>query len=221
MLLGVAVAVIVVVGLVLVAFFTPLMSVRTTTVEGAKGVQTGEILHAAGVASGTPLLQVDTRVVAQRIAAIPSIESARVKREYPSSLRITVVERRATARVVDGDEVHVLDRTGVSYLTYTTKGLPGEYAALPVFTTPNPGPSDPTTVAAMKATAGLPDDISEQVRAVDASSPVDIEFTLEGNRKVVWGASTRGDEKARTLGYLMPRKASEYNVSSPDFPAYR
>ena len=151
MLLGVAVAVIVVVGLVLVAFFTPLMSVRTTTVEGAKGVQTGEILHAAGVASGTPLLQVDTRVVAQRIAAIPSIESARVKREYPSSLRITVVERRATARVVDGDEVHVLDRTGVSYLTYTTKGLPGEYAALPVFTTPNPGPSDPTTVAAMKA----------------------------------------------------------------------
>lgn len=221
MLLGVGAVVVIVVALVLVAFFTPLMSVRNTTIDGAKGVQSGEILHAADVPSGTPLLRVDTRVVAQRVAAIASIESARVQREYPSSLRITVVERRPTARVVDSDKVHILDRTGVSYLTYATKGLPGEFAALPVFTTPNPGPSDPTTVAAMKATAGLPAEISEQLVAVDASSPVDIEFTLKGNRKVVWGDSARGDEKARTLGYLLSRKASEYNVSSPDFPAYK
>lgn len=221
MLLGVGAVVVIVVALVLVAFFTPLMSVRNTTIDGAKGVQSGEILHAADVPSGTPLLRVDTRVVAQRVAAIASIESARVQREYPSSLRITVVERRPTARVVDSDKVHILDRTGVSYLTYATKGLPGEFAALPVFTTPNPGPSDPTTVAAMKATAGLPAEISEQLIAVDASSPVDIEFTLKGNRKVIWGDSARGDEKARTLGYLLSRKASEYNVSSPDFPAYK
>lgn len=221
MLLGVGAVVVIVVALVLVAFFTPLMSVRNTTIDGAKGVQSGEILHAADVPSGTPLLRVDTRVVAQRVAAIASIESARVQREYPSSLRITVVERRPTARVVDSDKVHILDRTGVSYLTYATKGLPGEFAALPEFTTPNPGPSDPTTVAAMKATAGLPAEISEQLIAVDASSPVDIEFTLKGNRKVIWGDSARGDEKARTLGFLLSRKASEYNVSSPDFPAYK
>lgn len=224
--LAVAGTIAIVVGLVLTAYLTPLMSVRSTDIRDNRAVSGAQVLDAAAVAPGTPLLQVDTRAVAQRVAAIPSVESARVQRSYPSTLTITVTERRPVAVVKDGDQVHVLDRGGVRYLTFSSKEgadnpVPPEMAKLPVLDTPNPGASDPTTRAALTAAAGLPEPLATQVTRVAATSPVDIEFTLTGERTVVWGDSERGAEKARTLGYLLTRKASNYNVSSPGFPSYR
>ena len=69
--------------------------------------------------------------------------------------------------------------------------------------------------------AGLPESLARQVIRVTATSPVDIEFTLSEKRTVVWGDSDRGAEKARTLTHLLTREARMYNVSSPEFPAYR
>ncbi|NED65399.1 peptide transporter, partial [Streptomyces sp. SID10244] len=63
--------------------------------------------------------------------------------------------------------------------------------------------------------------IGSRVVKVTASSPVDIQFTLKGNKTVVWGDSGQGAEKARTLGALLTRPATTYNVSSPEFPAYK
>ncbi|AZG43708.1 cell division protein FtsQ/DivIB [Gordonia insulae] len=222
LLLGTLAVVVVVVGLGLIAYFTPLMSVRSTDVQDNRAVPTDQIIGAARVPNGTPLLQVDTQAVAQRIAAIPSVESVRVQRSYPSALTITVVERQPVVKVTDGQKVHVLDRTGVGYLEYdTTTGVPPEMNRLPEFSTPNPGPGDPTTVATLKAVAELPASISGRLRKVTASSPVDIEFTLTGDKTVIWGDSTRGAEKARTLDALLTRPATMYNVSSPDFPAFK
>ncbi|MFW0787088.1 FtsQ-type POTRA domain-containing protein [Gordonia sp. CPCC 206044] len=222
LLLGTIAAIVVVVGLGSIAYFTPLMSVRSTDVRDNHAIARDEILSAARVPDGTPLLQVDTQAVARRVAAIPSVESVRVQRSYPSALTITVVERTPVARIGDGDKVHVLDRSGVGYLTYdTATGIPPEVNRLPEFDTPNPGPTDPTTTATLKAVAELPETISSKLVKVTASSPVDIQFTLKGNKKVIWGDSEQGAEKARTLDALLTRKASTYNVSSPEFPAYK
>ncbi len=210
------------VGLVLIAYLTPLMSVRSTDILDNGSVPADEILRVAAVPQGTPLLQVDTRAVAQRVATIPSVESVRVQRSYPSSLTITVVERVPVVIVTSGDEVHVLDRSGVSFLHFVrAQGVPPEVLKLPVLETPNPGPADPTTREAITAVAGLPESLARQVIRVSANSPVDIEFLLTGNRRVIWGDSDRGAEKARTLTYLLSRDAKMYNVSSPEFPAYK
>ncbi|MFT4126485.1 MAG: FtsQ-type POTRA domain-containing protein [Gordonia sp. (in: high G+C Gram-positive bacteria)] len=219
--LTVVLAVLVVGGLVLVAYFTPLMSVRSTDIRGNKVVSGEQIGEVAAVATGTPLLQVDTEAVARRVAAIPQVESARVQRGYPSTLTVTVVERTPVALVREGDRVHVLDRSGVGYLTLVAAQAPAAITRLPVFHTSTPGPADPTTKAALGVVASLPADLRGQILTVTASSPVDIEFGLRRDRTVIWGDDSRTADKARTLGYLLTRRASEYNVSSPDFPAYR
>lgn len=219
--LGTLLTVAVVTGLVLVAYLSPLMSVRSTEIDGNQTVPGMQIINAGGVASGTPLLQVDTEAVARRIAAIPSVESARVRRSYPSTLEITVTERVPVAVVTEGDTLHVLDRSGVGYLSYSRSSAPPEIAKLPVFVTATPGPADPTTRAALGAVAGLPPELSGLVRKVTATSPVDIEFELTENRTVVWGDDSQGAEKARTLTHLLTRDATHYNVSAPAFPTYR
>ncbi|NDK90490.1 FtsQ-type POTRA domain-containing protein [Gordonia desulfuricans] len=220
-LVGTVTTVVIVVALVLVAYLTPLMSVRNTEITGNHTIPGMTILGAADVAQGTPLLQVDTEAVARRVADIPSVESARVQRGYPSTLEIGIVERTPVAVVTEGDKLHVLDRFGVGYLTYNAQSAPPEIKKLPVFHTATPGPADPTTKAALGVVAGLPVDIKVLVKTVNASSPVGIEFGLTGNRTVVWGDDSQGAEKARTLEYLLTRKATEYNVSSPNFPAYK
>ncbi|MGW5521405.1 cell division protein FtsQ/DivIB [Gordonia sp. NPDC003950] len=220
-LLGGVVAAVVIVGMVLVAYLTPLMSVRGTEISGTRTVPGAQVLAAAAVPSGTPLLQVDTGAAARRIAAIPSVESARVQRSYPSTLEITITERVPVAVVTEGDKLHVLDRSGVGYLTYPAASAPPDIKKLPVFHTATPGPADPTTRAALAVVAGLPPSLSKQVVSVTASSPVDIHLELTGNRNVVWGDDSQGAEKARTLSYLLTRDATQFNVSAPAFPTYR
>ena len=219
--LGVVTVLVVIIGLSAAAYWTPLMSVRSTDVEGNKAVPGVQILSAANVANGTPLLQVDTEAVAQRVAAIPSVESVRVQRGYPSTLQITVVERTPVALVVDNDKVHVLDRSGVGYLTYAKDETPPEIKKLPTLHTATPGPADPTTKAALRVLADLPTNLSGLVQTVSTRSPVDIELGLTRDRTVVWGDSTQTEDKARTLTALLTRKATEYNVSAPDFPSYK
>ena len=85
-----------VVGLGLLLYFTPIMSARNIVVIGLGAVTQDEVIAAAAVQPGTPLLQVDTDAVAERVAAIRRVASARVQRQYPSTLRDH--GRRAGAR---------------------------------------------------------------------------------------------------------------------------
>lgn len=213
--------IVVIAGMVAIAYLTPLMSVRNTDISDNRTVSGAQILDAAKVAPGTPLLQVDTAAVANRIAAIPSVESARVQRSYPSTLRISITERVPVALVPEGDKLHVLDKSGVAYLTYASSTAPPAIKKLPRFETATPGPADPTTRAALGVVATLPPQLSALVLKVTATSPVDIQFTLTKGRTVIWGDDSRGEEKARTLGYLLTRNATQYNVSAPSFPTYR
>ena len=70
MLLATVLLVIVGVGLALVLYFTPAMSARSIVVTGIGAVTREEVLDAAGVRIGTPLLQINTSQVADRVAAI-------------------------------------------------------------------------------------------------------------------------------------------------------
>ncbi|NMO03320.1 FtsQ-type POTRA domain-containing protein [Gordonia sp. TBRC 11910] len=218
-----ALAVVVIVGgLAAVAYFTPLMSVRSIEVTGTREVSTDQILSAAAIPKGAPLLQVDTAPAARRVAAIADVAQVRIQRSYPSKIVITVTEREPVVRVVTDTQIQVLDKTGVAYRHYDKSiTLPPEISKLPSFSTPNPGPTDPTTKAVLPVIADLPAFVADQLLEVHASSPVDIQFVLRGNKTVVWGDSDRTADKAEALRLVMTQRASSYNVSSPESPAYK
>ena len=131
------------VGLGLVLYFTSLMSVRNLDIEGLDAIPRDEVVAAVAVRTGTPLLQVDTDKVANRVATISRVASVRVQREYPSSLRVTVAERIPVAVKDMPDGTHLFDRDGVDFATAPPP--PG----VPYLDVDNPGPSDPPTKAAL------------------------------------------------------------------------
>ncbi|KHO18975.1 FtsQ-type POTRA domain-containing protein [Mycolicibacterium setense] len=210
-----ALASVVAVALGLVLYFTPLMSVRNLAVSGAAAVPQEQVLAAAAVAPGTPLLQVDTDAVAERVATIRRIATARVQREYPSTLRVTVVERVPVVVKDYPDGPHLFDRDGVDFATEPPP------PTLPYLDADNPGPTDPATKAALEVMSALPPDVVAQVGRIAAPSVASIALTLSDGRVVVWGTNDRTDEKALKLAALLTQPGHTYDVSSPDLPTVK
>jgi cell division protein FtsQ len=203
------------VGLGLILYFTPLMSARSLVVTGTGVVTREEVVAAAKVTLGTPLLQIDTDEVADRVAGIARVASARVQREYPSTLRITIVERVPIVVKDYPDGPHLFDKDGVDFATAPPP--PG----LAYIDVDHPGPNDPPTRAALQVMTSLSPDVVGQVSRIAAPSVASITLTLTDGRTVVWGTTDRTDEKAEKLGALLTQPGHTYDVSSPDLPTVK
>jgi len=204
-----------VVGVGLLLYFTPVMAVRSIVVTGLSVVTEDEVITAAAVKPDTPLLQVDTDAVAERIAAIRRVASARVQREYPSTLRVTIVERVPVAIKDFPDGVHLFDRDGVDFAVAPPP--PG----VPFLDVANPGPNDPPTKAALQVLTSLRPEVVAQVGRISAPTVAAITLTLTDGREVVWGTTDRTEEKALTLAALLTQPGRVYDVSSPDLPTVK
>jgi cell division protein FtsQ len=206
---------VIVVGLGLLLYFTPVMSARNVVVVGLGAVTQEEVTTAAGVAPGTPLLQVDTDTVAERIAGIRRVATVRVQREYPSTLRVTIVEREPVVVKDYPDGPHLFDRDGVDFAI----GVPPP--GVPYLDTKNPGPNDAPTKAALEVMTSLRPEVAAQVARVDAPSVAAITLQLTDGRQVIWGTTDRTEEKALKLGALLTQPGKTYDVSSPDLPTVK
>ncbi|MGO3325520.1 cell division protein FtsQ/DivIB [Gordonia sp. (in: high G+C Gram-positive bacteria)] len=215
-------AVVLVGAAVAIAYYTPLMSVRNVEVAGANAVDENEVRRVAQAPTGTPLLQVDTVAVADRVAVLPAIEEVTVERSYPSTLTIDVTERVPVVTLEQDGKIGVMDRLGMIYQRFPDrKSLPAAFAGLPTLVTDHPGPKDPTTTAVLKTAQELPSWLRGRTVSVEASSPADITLVLKSSRRAVWGDSSRNEEKAESLRQILKLKGDEVNVSSPDFPAIK
>jgi len=174
-----------------------------------------EVIAAAAVSPGTPLLQVDTDAVAERVAAIRRVASARVQRQYPSTLRVTVVERVPVVVKDYPDGPHLFDKDGVDFATAPPP------AGVPYLDTDHPGPSDPPTKAALQVMTALRPEVAGLVGRIAAPSVASITLTLIDGRTVVWGTTDRTEEKAVKLGALLTQPGQTYDVSSPDLPTVK
>lgn len=206
---------VIVVGLGLLLYFTPIMSVRNTAVIGLGALTQEEIAAVAAVAPGTPLLQVDTDAVAERVAGVRRVATVRVQRQYPSTLRITVVERVPVVVKDFPDGPHLFDRDGVDFAI----GPPPP--GVPYLDADNPGPNDPPTKAALQVMTSLRPEVAAQVARIAAPSVAAITLQLVDGRQVVWGTTDRTEEKAVKLGALLTQPGRTYDVSSPDLPTVK
>ncbi len=203
------------VGLGLILYFTPVMSARSLVITGIGALTREEVVDAAKVQLGTPLLQINTDQVADRVAGIRRVASARVQREYPSTLRITIVERIPIVVKDYPDGPHLFDKDGVDFATAPPP--PG----LPYIDVDKPGPSDPPTRAALEVMTALRPEVVGQVSRVAAPSVASVTLTLTDGRTVVWGTTDRTEEKAEKLAALLTQPGKVYDVSSPDLPTVK
>lgn len=205
--------VLVVLGLLAAAWFSPLLALRSITVRGTDVLTRAQVVTALDVPEGTRLLGLDTAAAAGRVtAALPRAATAQVSRSLPSSLTVTVTERTAVAWVRENGAQHLLDRSGVDFATAAPPpGLP-ELTGFPG------GAASASGRAALNVLASLPAALRAQVLSAAATTPDAVTLTLTNERRLRWGSATDSARKAAVALALLTQPAKTYDVSSPDLP---
>ncbi|WP_027927746.1 cell division protein FtsQ/DivIB [Amycolatopsis benzoatilytica] len=197
-------------------FFSPVLSVKTVEVEGAKSVPADQIRAAAQVPSGQPMLRLDVDAIRDRVAEMPAVATVDVSRSWPTTLDITVTERTPIAFFDSGpggDGVHLVDGGGVVFKTVKTRP-----AGLPELKLQKVSVADPVTRAVTAVLGVLPEQLLKQVKTTTAQTPASVEFTLTNGKTVRWGNAENTDRKAKVLAALLTQQGTVYDVSAPELP---
>jgi cell division protein FtsQ len=73
-----------------------------------------ELLAAAGLGRGDPILAIAPEEIRHRIESLPWVESAGVERRLPGTIAITIVERTPIALWQHNARISMIDRTGAN-----------------------------------------------------------------------------------------------------------
>jgi cell division protein FtsQ len=211
----------IVTGAVWALLGSSLLVVRSVAVTGNHLVPTAEVLQAAGVQRGTPLVRINPAAVARRVERIAQVQSAQVSRHWPDSIVITVLERTPALAVASAGGYTLIDKFGVA-VTSVPRRPRGMVvlAAAPSSTAPWSGApaalrGSPAVLAAVTVLTQLPARIRGLVRSVAAPSAGAVTLDLRGGVTVMWGGTDRPAAKAAELAILMRTRAAYYDLSDP------
>ena len=197
-------------GLTWLIYGTPVLGVRDVEVVGAQLLTPQQVQQAAAVPADEPLALVDLDHVRARVRAIPAVDRVVVRRSWPSTLVVEVVERTPVAAVPAGKQFSLIDRSGVPNQT-----VPDQPAGLPLLRLARPGPDDQDTRAGLTVLESLSDELREQLVAVSVAAPAQIKLELRKDRTVVWGDDTQSERKSQVATVLLRKATNEIDVSAP------
>jgi cell division protein FtsQ len=101
---------------------------KSVHVQGASPMATADIIRAAGLYAGQPLVGLDLREVRQRVESVGWVKQARVVRLLPDTLVVAVDERRQLAVWQHGGKTVVIDDHG----EVIPEADPARFASLPL-----------------------------------------------------------------------------------------
>lgn len=193
-------------------FGSKLLVVRSVRVaDNGTAISASQVLAAAHVTRGQPLIRVDTGAIARRVAQLRQVQSAQVSKDWPSTVVITVQLRKPLFVLPVHGGYALVDAFGVNVRDAASRppGLP----LLTVNTDSGTLRNSPAVRAAAMVLAELPRQAARQVRGVTTGGPNDVSVKLANGAIVIWGGADRGSFKAAELQILMRRRVRVYDVS--------
>jgi cell division protein FtsQ len=180
---------------------SPLFATRSIEVRGIQRLQADEIRQLAGVRAGTNLFRVSLDDVTASLEREPWIADATAARSLPSTLMITVAERRPVGWLKDAEGPVVIAADGV---IVDRPGSPPR--AIPwLGRSPSaltPGARLATAPVALNVARSLGDSVLLEVRTVTVGGQ-EVVLLLRGGGEVLYGPPERLQEKSRAIDSML------------------
>ncbi len=197
--------------IIYIGWYSTLLTVKKVEVRGNQVVSQESILELAQVAPNIQLLKVNVNQTSQRIKTISQIKSVDVRRGWPETLVIEVVERTPLGVTDIPEGRYLIDESGVAYQPVTPD------ANLPLIF----GSDDQNRAIGIKAWQSFPTWLQAEVVSTTVDNPNSIWFLLTSGRRVDWGNLEKANEKAAVLKVLRRMAASTYDVATPEVPVVK
>lgn len=194
---------------------SPIFSVRQMTIDGLVRLDEGLVRESLAEFEGQPMGSVEPGDVERVLATFPLVREVVVRIDLPSTLVISITERKALGAVASPAGFDVVDREAV--VLWSTGSRPTE---LPVILVP----ADPQSngfLAVGRALEALPGEVLARVDAVTATSQDTVRLSLrDSQHQVLWGSAENSESKARALPAALAAAGSEgsklIDLSTPD-----
>jgi len=202
-------------GMVALAVFSPLLALRTITVQGTSRLDPATLEKAVDGQRGTPLALLNYEELTRDLAPFSLIRSYSTEIIPPDTLVIHVVERTPIGAIQGADSFDLVDPAGVTI--ESSKVRPVGY---PLIQLADGRLSGPGFASMAQVLLALPPAVLSKVDTITAQTHDDVTLTLTGSdQRVVWGSSADSDAKAQVLADLIALHsgsgAGEYDVSAP------
>ncbi|KFF60312.1 hypothetical protein JF66_05050 [Cryobacterium sp. MLB-32] len=212
-------SIVVVLGAVIGAAYSPLMALRTIEVVGTDRVSSEQVVEALSDQLGTPLPLIDFPRVKSELSGFILIKSFVTESRPPGTLVVRIVERDPIGVITSDAGFDLVDAAGV--VIDSTVDRPEGY---PHIDSPD-GVGSAGFLAAGEVIHALPAGIRSELDSVQAATTDDVTLNLAGGAKVAWGSAERSEYKAVVLAALMVGhpvgSVNEYDVTSPDSAVVR
>jgi cell division protein FtsQ len=209
------------IGLVLIAVYSPLLALRTITVDGTSRVDASEVQTAVEGQLGTPLALIDFNRITTELGAFALIRTYVTETVPPDTLRIHIVERQPVGAILDRGEYKLVDPAGV-VIEKSKERIPG----LPVVDLGGAKTSSKAFSSIVEVLLAMPPTLLAQVDSISASTKDDVSLVLIGiGQHVRWGSADHSAKKAALLAALIsvtdPARTGEFDVSAPTNGIFR
>lgn len=200
------------------------LRVEEVTASGTEVLTSEQVLSAAAVPVGAPLVSVDTDEIASRLRGrLPRIDSVDVVRVWPHGIGLKVTERNPVLLISKGADFVEVDASGVRFDTVAK--APGGVPLLELSAERSPSgrrfDEERLLREAVGIAGSLPEAVAKQTVQVKVRSYDSVVLELTKGRTVVWGSGELGEAKSRALTALLKAapRADRFDVSVPTAPA--
>lgn len=210
-----AVSLLLVVGFVTGAVYSPLLSLKTIRIEGASRVSAVSVRAAIEGQIGRPLALVDFASITRALGKFPLIRSFVTETVPPDTLIIRIAERAPIATLATSTGFSVVDPAGI-VIDSAVERQPG----FPLIELGSASTASPAFIAAVGVLLALPSDLLKKVDTVTAQTSDDVTLVLIGGQSVVWGSAEQSALKAKVLAAVIAvgGTTTKYDVSAPNHP---
>jgi cell division protein FtsQ len=207
------------VGLAYLAVTSPVLDVDHVRVDGAGHVTADQVREVAGIENGDALAFVNAGAAARRVETLPWVESAKVHRSYPGTIRIALTEHTPSAFVRAGNAVVLIAPNGRAVARAATPNA-GAVEVFGIRQAPKPG-EFLAPIDAANVVPRLPRALAERVHAVDVGGGA-LELRLANSGTIRLGNATDLSAKAASaiavLSHLGDAPFNYIDVSTPQRP---
>lgn len=240
---GVVVAVCAIGLSVLIAFFvlrdSAIFSVDNVVIEGTTHVSESDVRNLFSLEDGTTLLNIDKDQINEQLKRDPWVASVEVERQFPHTVKLTVVEQQVDMLVVmnsgslgwylgssgswiEPTKIEVSEGQSVNDAALAKARAEGVVLVTGVPATVNPASAQPATDDVLTAVKsfreGFSSEFAAKVVSYDASSTDAISCVLESGVQISLGSATSISYKEQVASALLekyPGQITYINVRKP------
>lgn len=196
---------------VYLAYFSSFLTIKNLKVNGIERLTEQSVLTLAQIDLNSPLIQLDSAAVSERVLVEKLVKEVEVRKGWPDTVVIEIVERSPIALTDLADGRYLVDETGVAF----TRAGPDD---VHLFVN---APNDAARGLAARVARVLPEWLRPEVSRVESFDAKRATVVMNSGRRIVWGDEYKFEDKSAVLKVLLRTDQGDIDISTVEVPVLK